>query len=389
MTPPVIRIGIIADDLTSAGDGAAPFTSAGFRAQVRLSPSPCGPIPPGVTAVNVGSRTRPVKDAACWTARVANRLAGADVLFKTVDSTLRGHLFAEIEAALVASGRDTAVVAPAFPCEGRKTLNGIQYAAGLPVDQTWFAHDPNHPVRCADLLCLLPGAAWIPPGRASELTQIAGAVRYIVADAASDNDLDELVAAVPQAGQVLWAGSPGLAAALARRLAPLSDPASPAIRRVSGSRVLFAVGSLNPVSREQLDRICSVSTIEPIPITDDGAIEMAEQQLVRRGTAVLYGPREPMASRVVPTMLAQGTAWLAKVRAFDALVLTGGETASCVLLALGARTIELGGEAEPGISLGFIDHPWRIPVITKAGGFGDPNLLARLRDLMITMGLGR
>ena len=65
---------------------------------------------------------------------------------KKVDSTLRGPLAAEIEAALAASGRTRAVVAPAFPATGRTTVGGVQHLDGVPVHATRFAHDPVSPV---------------------------------------------------------------------------------------------------------------------------------------------------------------------------------------------------------------------------------------------------
>jgi uncharacterized protein YgbK (DUF1537 family) len=48
-------------------------------------------------------------------------------------------------------------------------------------------------------------------------------------------------------------------------------------------------------------------------------------------------------------MLAEVTDRLAEAGAFDALVVTGGETARTVLLACAARGLELAGELEPGI----------------------------------------
>jgi uncharacterized protein YgbK (DUF1537 family) len=51
-----------------------------------------------------------------------------------------------------------------------------------------------------------------------------------------------------------------------------------------------------------------------------------------------------------------------------------------VLRALGARTIRLTGQPQPGIPLGCLDRPWPLPVALKAGGFGDRDALARLVD---------
>ncbi|WP_351224711.1 four-carbon acid sugar kinase family protein [Streptomyces sp. NPDC002133] len=389
---PPRRIAILADDLTSAGDGAAPFRAAGFPARIRLSDEAGKPAEepaeatsdataaatgPGVTAVDLDSRVRPAAHAAERTAAAAAALAGADVLLKTVDSTLRGHLAAETAAALSASGRRTAVIAPAFPAEERTTVGGVQLLAGRPVHDTAFARDPLHPVRCADLTKLFPGAV-----RAG-LASLPAAERLVLADAASDGDLDALVAAVPDPGQVLWVGSPGLAAALARRLGPGPGGLLPAGDAPSPApRVLVVVGSLHPAGREQAARFAAVGgTAALVPVTDPAAVVRAEQALAGRGRALLQGP-EVRTADSVPEALARVVGRLAARQAFDALVLTGGETARTVLLALGARTVDLSGEPEPGIALGLLDRPRRIPVALKAGGFGDRDTLCRLTDLL-------
>lgn len=393
---PVKQIAIIADDLTSACDGAAPFRAAGSPAYVVFDPPRRGPLPSGVTAVDTDSRSKSAAQAAQRAAAATLALAAADVLFKTVDSTLRGHIATEIDAALTVSSRRTAVLAPAFPAQGRTTVHGVQHLAGQPVDRTWFAHDPGHPVRCADLLLLFPGAVPVIPGRApagggklAEFARRIDAARYAVADATSDADLDRLTAAVPT-GQVLWAGSPGLAAALARRLGPREYTP---VQNVPARRVLFVIGSLHPASQEQLAWICSARAATAVSVLNGGAAQRAKRRLARQAAVVLHGPAGQAAALPVAAMLAEVTAQLAEARAFDALVITGGQTARTVLLACGARGLELAGELEPGIPVGFADRPRRLPVVVKAGGFGDRRLLARLlawlRDPMTTASHGR
>lgn len=385
------RIALVADDLTSAADGAAPFRSVGFPARIELDAlasdgalgSDAG-LPVGVTAVDVDTRGGPVALAGARTARAVARLAGADVLVKTMDSTVRGHLAVELAAALSASGRSTAVIAPAFPAEGRTTVGGVQLLDGVPVHDTAFARDPGHPVHTADLIALVPGA--VPVGRepGPGLAGLLGRTRYVVADASHDRDLDRLVAAVPDPGQVLWVGSPGLAEALARRFAPCAGPPSGAEPVGGGERVLVVVGSLHPASWAQAARLGANALVTvPLDPPDGSADEIVahtERQLTDRGVAVLHGPRQ-LAAGSVPTALAEVVARLAARRALDALVLTGGETARAVLRALGARTLLLAGQSQPGIPLGRLDRPWPLPVALKAGGFGDRDTLARLVDL--------
>src|SRR3972149_3085955 len=61
--------------------------------------------------------------------------------------------------------------------------------------------------------------------------------------------------------------------------------------------------------------------------------------------------------------------------------LTGGETAYSVCRALGADGIALAGEVEPGLAIGtLLGGPFAgLAVITKAGGFGDPETLGARR----------
>ncbi|TDD34248.1 four-carbon acid sugar kinase family protein [Actinomadura sp. KC06] len=370
-------IAIVADDLTSAGDGAAPFRDAGFPAVITFADEPRRP---GVTAVDIDTRTRPVAEAVRLSARATATYADADVLVKTVDSTLRGHLVAEVEAALSASGRRTAVVAPAFPGQGRTTVGGVQHLKGRPVDRTWFARDPVHPVHRADLCELFPGAVL-----SAQVANLIGSVRYVVADAVTDRDLDALVAAIPGVEEVLWVGSPGLAAALARRHAPQAPAASPEVVPAAASRLLVVAGSLNPATDRQLTRLGAATGAEPVRVADTGAVERTQRRLARHGTAILCRPRRRVTGAPVPAALARATARLAQDNAFDALVLTGGETARTVLLALGARSIALAGELEPGVPLGLIEGApgsGRLPVVIKAGGFGDLDTLVRLHDLL-------
>ncbi len=392
------RIAILADDLTSAGDGAAPFRAAGFAARIRLI-APCADeaaellTHDGVVAIDLDTRAGSAIDAGLVTRRAAAALAGADIVFKTVDSTVRGHLSAEIDAALAVSGRHTAIIAPAFPEEGRTTVGGVQLLGGVPVHATAFARDPVHPVRDADLRNLIPGAVLARADASGfGMARLVGEQPYVVADAETDADLDRVVAQVDDPRTVLWVGSAGLAKALARNLRRLAPPTrradddgsdgSRAVREPSRRRVLVVVGSLHPASRQQASRLGAVIG-GPIVVRDASldAVEATARTLKEHGTALLYRPDEHIGTDLVPDLLADVTARLAGRAAFDALVVTGGQSARAVLLRLGARSIELLGEPEPGVALGSLDRPAALPVILKAGGFGDERTLVRLSGL--------
>ncbi|MFC8510302.1 four-carbon acid sugar kinase family protein [Streptomyces sp. NPDC057411] len=373
---------VLADDLTSAADGAAPFRRAGHPALVLFDLPEA--LRAGVTAVDLGSRLVDATEAAARTRWAARAYAGADLLLKTVDSTLRGHVAAELRAALAGSGRRAAVVAPAFPAEGRTTVGGVQYVRGVRVDESEFARDPAHPVRTADLARLLPEATVV---EADRLELLAGSGVF-VCSATTEGELDAVVAAVGRPEDVLWVGSPGLAAALARRYP--RDPAAPLPELPPVRRPLAVVGSANPVSRRQLGALYAQSEMAGA-VADDPPAAVAALSAARAPLLAVHTPDARGEDPAELTRrLTETAAELAREGHADGLVLTGGETAAAVLGALGATGMELLDEPEPGIARGALHGPTapRLPVLVKAGGFGDDGTLFRLCALLTT-GHGR
>jgi uncharacterized protein YgbK (DUF1537 family) len=342
-TAPKHRVAIVADDLTSAADGAAPFVARGLAALVargQPSATACD-----VLAVDCGSRSASRSLAVTRVADVTARLAGRHVLYKTVDSTLRGHVRAELEACFKAAGRKTLVFAPAFPAAGRTTVCGIQLVDGVPVSGSAYGRDPVHPARESALAQLVPAAA----------------SNVILLDATTQQELDAAVAALPDPESILWVGSPGMAMALARCLVPAASTveATP----VPEGDVLVVMGSANPCSHRQADRI------EPM-----------------RGVTLLRAPgeREDDPAAVLERTAAKATQLLLN-GPFGTLIATGGDTMEAILDRLGIREFKVLQELEPGFPLGLatLGRNRQLMLAMKAGGFGDDDTLrsavARLR----------
>ncbi|MGW6204563.1 four-carbon acid sugar kinase family protein [Streptomyces sp. NPDC055089] len=371
---------ILADDLTSAGDGAAPFRRTGHEARILLSAPAVELLPhAGVTAVDLGTRLLDEDAAAARTGRAARRFAGSALLFKTVDSTLRGHVAAEVRAAWVGSRRRAVVLAPAFPAEGRVTIGAVQYVRGVPVHESDFARDPVHPVRCSDLTAVFPEAVTVGPDRSAGLPGLIGRGALVVCSAATDDDLDRLVGAVPRLDDVLWVGSPGLAAALARRCARDDGPVPPA--PAPARRPLVVVGSAHPVTRRQLVALRARADVRGVTVGDDPAPAVHALRALTAPVLTVQTPDErhsPHAARLLARSLAAVVRTLAGERLVDALVVTGGETAATVFEALGIDGIDLLDEPEPGVARGTLLGPSSLPVVIKAGGFGDDEMLLRL-----------
>lgn len=146
---------MIADDVTGAAELAAAAADRGLSAEVHTSFRPESRAE--VIAVDSRTRSMSAADAARVVGDVARDVLRARPgwLYKKTDSVLRGNVRAEIAALLAATGMTRAILVPANPSKGRVIVGGVYYVGGVPLNQTAFANDPEHPrnsSRVADLL---------------------------------------------------------------------------------------------------------------------------------------------------------------------------------------------------------------------------------------------
>jgi len=402
-----VDVAIIADDLTGAADSGVQLACSGYRTAVAFRGVE---IPPAkdldAVAVDTDSRSLPAGFASKRVVEAGHAVRDARIVYKKIDSTLRGPVGAELAAALGATRRSKVVVAPAFPSAGRTTEDGVQMVRGEPVHETGLSKDPVTPVLESHIPSLLSHAFHsIVTLSVTEIRKgrpVRDALKSndcTVADAESDADLEALVRAVPDPSSVLWVGSAGLARALGKvHPGPHDGILSRAPAPVSG--VLAVIGSVNEVAREQLRRLTEELGLIVVVLDTTALITGSYEVLDEAGKAlrtalsgsrgaVLYpqaGEEVDRALREAPISgeeasgriadaLASIVAGLSGEDLFDALVLTGGDTAVRVARSLEATGILLEGEVEAGVPVGTLVGPRPYRVVTKAGGFGGPDTL--------------
>ena len=206
-------IAVIADDLTGAADTGVQLVRAGYRTAVAFRGSP--PPPAGdldAVAVDTDSRSMPGGFAAKRVVEAAHAVRGAGVVYKKIDSTLRGPVAAELSAALGATGREKAVVAPAFPAAGRTTKNGVQLVRGVPVHETEAREDPRTPVHEGHVPTLLEEVGPVASlgvealGDKGAVHRALAGAGCVVADAEDAGDLEARAGAVPDRSAALSTG---------------------------------------------------------------------------------------------------------------------------------------------------------------------------------------
>ena len=332
------RLLMIADDLTGALDASVAFAGAGRRVAVARHPGVAALLAgtgPDVLCVNLGTRDGPEADARTRMTDLcaALDLSAFDIVFKKVDSRLKGHPGAELAVLSDAMGAPPCVAVPAIPSMGRVQRGGQIEGRGV-----------EAPIPVAPLF----------------------EAPVEVPDAVSDAQIDAVVAA--RVG-VIWVGARGLAQAIARRhgVVPASTPTLRA-------PLLMAIGSRDPITLAQVAALGA----GPVHAAPDG----------RARALSLCGPVEvvrmtdggaAIGSDAAGTAFAEGIAALAGAYRPAALLCSGGETANAILARLGIDTLEVRAEIAPGLPICEVAASWgMVRLITKSGGFGDPDTLARI-----------
>jgi uncharacterized protein YgbK (DUF1537 family) len=336
-----------------------------------------------VVAVDTDTRAVDAEFAAGRTIDATRALRDADVLIKTIDSTLRGNVGTELRAAFAASGRSAAVVAPAFPRYGRRTIDGIQLLDGIPVHLGQAGADPVTPATSSDLKELIgppfERTTIVPVRDPQALRDALRTHEFVIADAVEDGDLEAVIRSVPDPGSVLWAGSTGLSQAFGEVMPGLATSLT---SYPTAHRVAIVVGSVNPRTRDQLARVADANGAR---IETDW--DRAGWAPPPTGLVVIASPDHVIAelSPAAATAISRRLAAAAKTcveQGVDALVLSGGDTAVAAIRALGAIRLTVAREIEPGIALAVMDGPHPLPIVTKAGGFGSPAALTLAIDAL-------
>lgn len=400
---------ILADDLSGAADCANACASSGLNAMVSFEDLG-DDLQSEVLSIDCDTRHLSASEAAI---RVTNIMRGpllcqpGQLVFKKVDSTLRGNVASELRATLderraSSSNRIVAVMAPAFPAGGRTTIDGYQLLHGVSLDKTeiWrhnglsgIAHLPSmlDPFGLSTSLLNLSHIRGNPASLRANMLQLASQTDVIVCDVETDSDLNAIArASVALGRETIWAGSAGLAyqfphaAGLTRTSAPIEQP------EFGAGPILFVVGSMSSISHRQARMLADATFVTMIHILPSVLLEGPSQPMwdvvadrIRKSlqsgndTLVVLDANEWVdlqerrrLTDALGVMLAPHAAYV------GALVATGGETARAILGGWGVASLFMLGELERGLPFSFAHIDSRaLPLFTKAGAFGNQETL--------------
>ncbi len=410
------RIFVVADDLTGAADAANYFRTRTRRVRVSLNADRPWTFSLQDNIVQVfDSESRGLDESAAVhrgaTAglQLSEHLNNDFLIYKKIDSTLRGHIGSEIEALLQAVGRRVALVAPAFPANGRTVRNDTLLVDGTPLSQTVFSRDPCHQVVQDKVSSIVQHtthlrvitldrdiAAKGSTAISDFIKTIDDQITIVVADAANDADLASLARAIAGQSSVLPCGSAGFAKQLAALWVDTAGDAQhfeSQDHTCSCDHIVIAVGSAHPAAHAQLRHAAleyNAKTLELKPSllakaptrkdellrAKDALSTLATQPIVcmtlneerALRDPALPGRFESDLASIIHDFIEQILANHPKNIGF---VVTGGDTAAALCEALSTSAIWPEGEVAAGMPWSFLETPFgKYVMISKAGGFG-------------------
>lgn len=374
----------LADDLTGALEVGSKFAAC------RLSSLVCSDLcvqiaaAAGTQALVIDAQTRHLEPAqaeatVCRLAREGFR-TGLRCVYKKTDSTLRGNIAAELRGLMSSYPGMPLLYAPAYPSLGRTVRNGCLYVEGVPVNQSSFGRDRLNPAREAHIPTLLQPLPVISI-RTGELAGMRPGTVYVF-DGVTEDEVREVAQIITRSDQLVLAAGP---AALAQNLAELArlPRCRPEPTPVIAS-CLVINGSRHEQSLLQIRAAVEAGWLQ-------GAPGEVPALISRCGWVLMELPAPPSSSptRFASRMGEVAMELLSRID-LDAVVIFGGDTSRGIVDALGRPPLYPVAEVLPGVPVAKIlaaDLAGRAPgrnrdlyLITKAGGFGPPDVLARIRE---------
>ncbi|MGY4691676.1 four-carbon acid sugar kinase family protein [Salibacterium sp. K-3] len=425
-----MKLSILADDLTGAGDSGVQIIKYGMTPAVVIQDQG-QKAKDSIYIYNTDSRTMTAEDSYQTIKNYCRKIDQPDetIIYKKIDSTMRGNIGREINALYDYFTPDFVITAPAHPSNGRTVKNRLMYLHDTLLHESEVARDPKTPVVHSDINQIIQeqsrretGHIYLDDLHAGE-TAILDILRtckdnhihHITADAVEESDLAKLAEYVERAPySVVWGGSAGLIyhlpAVYGYEEKIFHAPGIPE----SSKAALFVVGSMSASGRNQLRFLLqddNVTGLEIQSIEVAASAERREREFIRickesemaaakgfhlalyssddAADAVQKGKEAGLTSievsDLISRFLGETAAAVMNELHLERLFLTGGDTALQVMKNLGAEMFELLDEVEPGVPIGKLPDRSNMYAVTKAGNFGRETVMKTALSRLNTM----
>ncbi len=428
---------IIADDLTGATDSGVQFSKQGYNTfvsavlNIELWKLPdLASLANTVDVFVVDTETREVDSniARSRIRQIINSLpiGQDDIIYKKIDSTMRGNIGVEIDECLKLLNKDLCLLTPSFPTNHRITSGGYlrvneqllghseYYSGSLEPNEASYipyllAQETDRHIAHISINDIVNGSSAI-----SKCLQehFAADSQVIVADSTNEEQLLCLIhGSFEFEGSILYSGSAGFANSLAsaykgekRQKLNFPIPIKPVVI-VSGSRRTIVRQQIEFL-KKKINFIEQRVNVEQILSDRDHYIEQFASkvsQTIQNGHHVVIHP-DPNDQKklrlqfllseyqldfrelgiIIRDFLSDSISKINKIAQIYNLLINGGDTAAGICSALQIDQFYILEEILPGVPR-MVSHQRNdtLNIITKAGGFGDEQILFEMVNNLV------
>lgn len=411
----MVKMLIIADDITGALDTGIQFTKRGVRTQVFTEGKVFGcDVKADTEVIVVDSESRPMSADDSY--KVVYSITdwahknGVEVIFKKTDSALRGNIGSELQAVADAVKNFPIYFLPGHPEIGRTTKGGVHYISGELLEESVFGKDPFEPVtksyipdiikEQSDISVICQSVEEVVESEMNSKSQV------IVCDTETVDDIDTILdQLVGRNGLKLIAGCAMLGERLAKKVFGHSKKGL-TYEKTAGLYV--ACGSLNKITLRQLEyaecngnfirrRLTMEQKFSPGYYSSLAGKMFLEEiaDLCRSNKKIIvdsFDTEEHIAGFMadntrnieeIRTRIPQAHGSIVKALAEKqmdlTILMTGGDTLMGYMKLVGCTQIEPLCEIEPGLVVSrLIWNGHCQQIISKSGGFGTEDILCRI-----------
>jgi uncharacterized protein YgbK (DUF1537 family) len=418
---------VIADDLTGANDTGVQFTKKGYNTKVSIfNKQSTIIISDNLDVFVMDTETRELKSKIARE-KLRNILIRLninknDMIYKKVDSTLRGNVGVEIAETMNIFKKDICIFSPSFPSHKRITIGGYLIVDQKPLGSSEYSSNNLKQEENSSIPFLLEKQTDFPVGqinlkdvakgqktilsRINKLYQKGN--KIIVIDSTSEQHLADIFSSgLKFDGSVLFSGSAGLA----NHFPNINNRDKDFKINIEGNKspVIVVAGSRNSIMENQInylknrlsfaelkidleqifsnkDRILDDYTTKCIQaiknnrdLVIDTNITYNEEKSINKKLMLKYNFTFRELEIKIKTFLGELTSKIVKNTYVRNLILTGGDVALGVCEELKIYNMNILDELLPGIPLVIANYKnYKLNIITKAGGFGKEDVLYNL-----------
>lgn len=376
-------IAVIADDLT----GAAELAGVGLNFQLRTEINMV--VDPECTAdlliIATDTRSLPTAEAQQIITELTRQLIRLkpQLIFKKIDSVLRGNVVDEVTSQLQASGLKRALIVPGNPLHGKQIIDGIYYYNNRPVHLSNYANDPGFPVVSSHVREMLRTDTYIHLLKSTDILPEHG---IILGEVSTEADFDHWVTKLNST--TLIAGAAGLFNSLLSYLKPPVSGIALADKQFKTPR-LFVFGSAFNKSNHQIQN----GSLHGVPVLYMPAVVVFDDDLFTQefdnychevaatlketGSCIMaIYPEAAQNKNIDPLALTKKMGAMVncinQYITISELLIEGGATATAVLQQLHISKLSPVKQISPGVICTSIPGNNQLSVTLKPGSYDWP-----------------